>query len=215
MTYIYIVKWWLHVYMPSRVWLFVTIGTVACQAPLSLEFSMQVEWSGVSFPTPGDFPDPEIKPASPTSPALAGKFFTTASLGKPTCLSIHPLIKGLLELVWVLRHLVLGDTLFSIHPVWFHIPEENSLNGAGVWKARLFPEHPGFTKLLCNLPSRLVARPESTFQNVTNPQKGQTDKPSVCQAGLFEIEKVREFKNQQWWPASWGQRVERTSEYSP
>ena len=127
---------------------------------------------------------------SPISTVLAGKFFTTASLGKPRCLSTHPLIKGLPELVWVLCHLVQGGTLFCIHPVWFHTPEENSLDGAGVWKARLFPKHPGFTKLLCNLSSRLAARPESTFKNVTNPQKGQIDKPSVCHAGLFEIEKV-------------------------
>ena len=29
------------------------------------------------FPPPEDLPDPGIKPASPASPALAGKFFTT------------------------------------------------------------------------------------------------------------------------------------------
>ena len=40
-------------------------------APLSLEFSRQ------PFPSPGDLPDPGIKPASPVFPALAGGFFTT------------------------------------------------------------------------------------------------------------------------------------------
>ena len=35
--------------------------TVICQAPLSMEFSMQEYWSGVPFPSPGDLPDPEIQ----------------------------------------------------------------------------------------------------------------------------------------------------------
>ena len=39
--------------------------TVAHQAPLSMEFSRQEYWSGLPFPSPGDLPDPEIKPESP------------------------------------------------------------------------------------------------------------------------------------------------------
>ena len=42
-----------------------TPGTVACQAPLSMGFSRQEYWSELPFPTPGDFPDPGIKPRSP------------------------------------------------------------------------------------------------------------------------------------------------------
>ena len=38
---------------------------VACQAPLSVGFSWQAYWSGLPFPSPGDLPDPEIKPGSP------------------------------------------------------------------------------------------------------------------------------------------------------
>ena len=49
---------------------------------------MQVEWSGVSFPTPGDFPDPEIKPASVTSLALASRFFTTSATWEATMLCL-------------------------------------------------------------------------------------------------------------------------------
>ena len=49
---------------------------VACQAPLSMGFSRQVYWSGLSSPPPGYLPDPGIKPASLSSPALAGEFFT-------------------------------------------------------------------------------------------------------------------------------------------
>ena len=39
--------------------------TVACQAPLSMEFSRQKYWSGLPFPTLRDLPNPEIKPRSP------------------------------------------------------------------------------------------------------------------------------------------------------
>ena len=37
--------------------------TVACHAPLSMEFSRQEYWSRLPFPSPGDLPDPRIKPA--------------------------------------------------------------------------------------------------------------------------------------------------------
>ena len=67
----------------SCIWLFVTPWTVASQTPLSMEVSRQEYWSGLPFPSPGNLPDPGIKPASPASPALAGGFFTTAPPGKP------------------------------------------------------------------------------------------------------------------------------------
>ena len=44
---------------------------------MPMEFSRQEYLSGVLFPIPGDLPNPEIKPTSLVSPALAGRFFTT------------------------------------------------------------------------------------------------------------------------------------------
>ena len=58
----------------------VTPWTASCQAPLSMEFSRQEYWSGLLFPSPGDLPNPAIKPASP---ALAGSFFAIEPPGKP------------------------------------------------------------------------------------------------------------------------------------
>ena len=49
----------------SRVWLFATLWTEACQAPLSLGFLRQEYWSGLPFPSPGGLPEPGIKPGSP------------------------------------------------------------------------------------------------------------------------------------------------------
>ena len=43
----------------------VTPRTVACQAPLSMGFSMQEYWSGLPFPSPRDLPNPGIEPGSP------------------------------------------------------------------------------------------------------------------------------------------------------
>ena len=43
----------------------VTPWTVAPQAPLSMGFSRQEYWSGLPFPSPGDLPNPGIKPESP------------------------------------------------------------------------------------------------------------------------------------------------------
>ena len=67
----------------KHVQLFETPWTIACQAPLSMEFSRQEYWSGLPFPSPGDLPNPGIEPQSLVSPALVGDLFTTASPGKP------------------------------------------------------------------------------------------------------------------------------------
>ena len=56
----------------------VTPRTIAHQTLLPIEFSRKKYWSGLPFPTPADLPDPGIEPASRTSPALAGEFFTAA-----------------------------------------------------------------------------------------------------------------------------------------
>ena len=45
--------------------LFATPWTVACQAPLSMEFFRQEYWSRLPYPPPGDLLNPGIEPASP------------------------------------------------------------------------------------------------------------------------------------------------------
>ena len=57
-------------YSLSPVRPFATPWPVAHQAPLSLGFSRQEYWSGLSCPPPGDLPDPGIESA------LTGRFFT-------------------------------------------------------------------------------------------------------------------------------------------
>ena len=67
----------------SHIGLFVTPWTIACKAPLSMEFSRQESWSGLPFPTPRDIPHPGIEPIFLACPSLAGGFFTTMPPGKP------------------------------------------------------------------------------------------------------------------------------------
>ena len=67
----------------SHVWLFVTLWTIARQAPLSMGFSRQEYWSWSPFPSPGNLPNPWIKPVSPGSPAWAGEIFITDSTVQP------------------------------------------------------------------------------------------------------------------------------------
>ena len=72
----------MHACMPScfsHVWLFVTLWTVAPQAPLSMGFSRQEYWIGLPCPPLGDLPHPGIESSSFTSPALADGFFTTSA----------------------------------------------------------------------------------------------------------------------------------------
>ena len=63
--------------------------TLTCQGPLSMELPRLEYWSGIQeFPTPGDRPDPGIKPESPV---LMGRFFTNELSGKLSReLSVHP-----------------------------------------------------------------------------------------------------------------------------
>ena len=58
----------------------VTPWTVACQAPPSMGFSRQEYWSGLPFPSPGDLPNPGIKPRSP---ALQADSLPSEPPGKP------------------------------------------------------------------------------------------------------------------------------------
>ena len=47
--------------------------------PTSLLCPWKEHWSGLPFPPLGDLPNPGIEPASLSSPALAGSFFTTSA----------------------------------------------------------------------------------------------------------------------------------------
>ena len=70
--------------MLSRVQLFATSWTVACQSPLSMGFSRQEYWCGLPGPPPGNLHNPEIELMSACISCFAGGFFPTEPPGKPT-----------------------------------------------------------------------------------------------------------------------------------
>ena len=47
----------------NSIWLFTTLWTVTCQAPLSMGFFRQENWSQLLFPRSGELPNPGIDPA--------------------------------------------------------------------------------------------------------------------------------------------------------
>ena len=70
----------------SHVRLFATPWSVAYQASLSMGFSRQEYWSGLPFPSPGDLPNPGIKPRSP---ALQADALPSEPPGKPLSTDIQ------------------------------------------------------------------------------------------------------------------------------
>ena len=72
--------WWPKVKLLSRVRLFATPRTVACQAPLSMGFFRREYWSGLPFPSLEDLPHPGIEPGSP---ALKADSLPSELWGKP------------------------------------------------------------------------------------------------------------------------------------
>ena len=93
----------------SHIQLFVTPWTVTHQLLLSMDFSKQEHWSGLSFPPPGDLPNPGIELGSLESPALAGGFFATSATMQ---------MRSFLKVVWLYGVLVLaGGGLFFFSAV--------------------------------------------------------------------------------------------------
>ena len=67
---------------------------------LTRGFSRQEYWSGLSFPSPGDLPEPGTEPASLMSPVLDGRFFTTSTTWEALSVSSS----------------VVSNSLESLHP---------------------------------------------------------------------------------------------------
>ena len=94
-------------YSLSQVWLFVTSWTAALQAPLSLIFPRQQYWGGLSFPSPGDLPDPVVEPLSPASPVWRARFLCVFfffflyhwATREGFCMCIHTLICHILFII--------------------------------------------------------------------------------------------------------------------
>ena len=90
--------------------------TVAHQAPLSLGFSRQEYWSGLSFPPPGNLSNPGVEPASLASPALASGFFTSSTTqeAQKSIRWMHNVMKG--KIVLTNRSLLCFKLTLALQP---------------------------------------------------------------------------------------------------
>ena len=69
----------------SPVQLYAAPWTVACQAPVPMEFPGQNYWSGLPFFTPRALPNLGLEPVSPVAPALAADSLPRAPPGLSMC----------------------------------------------------------------------------------------------------------------------------------
>ena len=93
--------------------------TVAHQAPLFTGFSRQEYWSGLPFPSPGDLPDPGIKPRSPALQILYG----LSHLGSPFYLCAQSLSCGwLFSAPWTVAHQAPLSMELSRQEYWSGLP---------------------------------------------------------------------------------------------
>ena len=85
----------------------VTLQAVVHQAPLSMGFSRQEYWNGLPCPPPGGLPDIGIKP---TSPALAGEFFTHWVTWEASIYNIYFLKKKLGNKVFCTKNVAISTS---------------------------------------------------------------------------------------------------------
>ena len=102
-----------HVYvcMLSHVQLFATPWMVALQAPLSIRFSRQEYWDGLSFLPLGDLPDSGIKLASFASPVLSRKIVYQVchlEIDPRPCLSLSTFLLFPWIFALILKNLILN-----------------------------------------------------------------------------------------------------------
>ena len=107
---------------------FVTLWTVAHQAPLSVRYPRQENWSGLPFPPRGHLPDSGVKPSSPTPPHLPCRrqmpcHWATGKALSPRLEAVRGfwpdyVTLGLSAWLWVWsRHCLLRDTLRTSQPL--------------------------------------------------------------------------------------------------
>ena len=119
-------------------------------------FSSQEYWRGVPCPSPGGLPDPEIEHASLTSPALAGRFFTTSTTwedirwGEPSLNTLsHFFAKNFT--FWLPQALVAACKVFITIPELLiaangiQLPDQESNLGPLPWECRVLATGPQLT----------------------------------------------------------------------
>ena len=107
----------------SCVQLFGTLWTVAQQTLLSMRLSRQEYWTGLPFLSPGDHPDPGIEPASFTSPALAGLFFTTSATWETPLVYYNTIVNTICQKIYIYVYIhIYTYTIYTYMPPLLFLP---------------------------------------------------------------------------------------------
>ena len=85
--------------LPDSLW---PHGLYPHQVPLSMGFSRQEYWNGLSFPSPGDFPDPGVEPGSPAFQANSITWATREASGRVYEQLLAPVFCGKGRVLWLL-----------------------------------------------------------------------------------------------------------------
>ena len=123
----------------SHVQLFATPWTVACQAPLSKEFSRKEYWNGLPFPSPGDLSNPGIEPMSLMSPHWQVGSLPLAPPGKPQMRMLLLLLSHfsrvrLCATPWTAAHQAPPSLGFSRQEHWSGMPFPSPMHESEKWK---------------------------------------------------------------------------------
>ena len=119
------IAWYVCVLLTQSLW---PHGLQPARLLCPCNFPGKYTGAGCHFPTPGDLPDPEIECASPMSPALAGRFFTTSAAaelvlyGKLQCRLEKPLLGKLLTVNlfssnWESKQLT-DQWIYTVNLIW-------------------------------------------------------------------------------------------------
>ena len=143
----------------SHVWLFATPWTVAHQAPLSMGFSRQEDWSGLPCPPPRDLPDPGMEPVSLMSPALAGGVFTMSTTWEAFSVLQKPLLCPKLQTLYLLltnskQRITVVKWSGSRNLVFFYI--ETETDTVHPWGCFFFFLACLFVSLFCDLLGKIL-----------------------------------------------------------
>ena len=113
-----------------------TPWALACQAPLSMGFPRQEQWSGFPFPSPRTLPYSGIKPASLASPEMANGFFTAGKLTNTLFAfsSFSPLAKSWLVII---IHMIMIQICWALGST--HSAFTNMISSQPPFKAHTIP----------------------------------------------------------------------------
>ena len=131
--------WGVHAHSPQSCPTLCNPVALACQAPLSMRYSWQENWSGLPWPSPGDLPNPGVEPAPLKAPALQVDSLPLGHQGSPKMWCVYIYIHFNLG-TYDIYHIIY-TCIYTHKMKYSHKKEQNSVifntvDGLGKFYAR-------------------------------------------------------------------------------